>query len=241
MPRRARPPVVVCERRVVTLEERHRERRLLARVAVATDRGVLLGQLLVEPAVRRTLGFRPGDGLLEERDRLVGAAEPPEGLADRVARDLDRAGVRGIALARPERALERVERGLEIAGLVVLPAEVVEERPEPVRGVVVELGELDSSLRPVEEVVAIRGDERDHVCRVGRDEVLTRLERKCERGLEERPSRQRIAAERRSRPRSRSTRVATSRVRAAQGSPPRREALLLHRSRRAARTRARAA
>ena len=129
----------------------------------------------MEPAVGRALGFRPGDGLLEEWDRLVGAAEPSEGLPDRVTRDLDGRRVRRIALPRSERAFEGVERELELAGLVVLPAEVVEERPEPVRGVVVELGEPDSSLRPVDDVVTVRGDERDHVRCVGGDEVLTRL------------------------------------------------------------------
>ncbi len=121
----------------------------------SADRGVLLGELLVEPAVGSTLAFRPGDGLLEERDRLVGAAERSQGLPDRVARDLDGRGVRRIAFARSQRTFEGVERRLEIAGLVVLPPEVVEERPEPVRRVVVELGELDSSLRPVEDVVTV--------------------------------------------------------------------------------------
>ncbi len=57
-----------------------------------------------------------------------------------------------------------------------------------------ELGEPDTSLRPVEEVVPVARGERDHVCRVGRDEVLMLLERQRVRRLEERPGRCRVAA-----------------------------------------------
>ena len=57
-----------------------------------------------------------------------------------------------------------------------------------------ELGERNSSLRPVDDVGTVRGNERDHVRCVGGDEVLTRLQRERERGLEERTSRDRISA-----------------------------------------------
>ena len=87
------------------------EPRLRACVVEPADRRVLLGELLVEPAVGRAFGFRPRDRPLEERDRLVRAAERAQRLADRVARDLDRRGVLGVALAcRAARARMRRAR-----------------------------------------------------------------------------------------------------------------------------------
>ena len=101
------------------------------------------------------------------------ASECAQRLADGVARDLDRPGLVRLALARAECALERVERGLVVAGLVVLPAEVVEERAEPStrRASCVSASSIP---RLVQSTKPSRSgaDERDHVRRVGCDEVL---------------------------------------------------------------------
>ena len=105
----------------------------------------------MEPAVRRPLALRPGHRLLKERRGFRGAAERAQRLADRVARDLDRLAVGRIPFASTQTPLERVQRRLVLAVLVALPAEVVEERAEPVPGVVVGLRQLYPAFRPAEE------------------------------------------------------------------------------------------
>ena len=93
-----------------------------------------------------------------------------------------------------EGTLESVERKVELPGLVVLPAEVVEQRPEPVRRVCLLFGERDSALRPRDEAVAIRSGQSGHVRGVRRDEPRLGFERLRERGLEQRESRLGVAA-----------------------------------------------
>src|SRR4051794_36135666 len=56
---------------------------------------------------------------------------------------LDRLRVLWIALAHLECALEGLERGFMVAGLEVVPAEVVQQRAGPVRGIRLRLAELE--------------------------------------------------------------------------------------------------
>ena len=162
----------------------------------AADRCVLLGELLVEPAVGRVLALpprrRPARGAGSPRRRRPSARS----VLPTAYRAISIAGaLLGLALARPQRALERIERELEVAGFVVLPAEVVEERPEPVRGVVVQLGELDPSLRPVDEAVAVALRRARPCARRRRRRSAARASSaQREGGLEERTRRLRIAA-----------------------------------------------
>src|SRR5262249_33522144 len=175
-------------------QERNREPGLLARLGGAPDRCVLLRELLVVPAVRPALGLAPGDGLLEERDRLVRAPERTQRLADGVAGERDRLPFLRISLSCPARTAERRERGLVLARLVLVPAQVVEERSEPVGGRLVLVRDLDPPRRPLREAGAVGRGEGDHVRRVRGDEVAAVLERGRERGLEERPSLARVPA-----------------------------------------------
>ena len=175
---------ILGERWIGSFEEWEREPRLLARVVVASDGRVLLGELFVQPAVRCIPPRGRADRVLEERDRFRRSAEGTEGLSDRVARYLDRCGMFRLTLARVQRLLESVERGLQLAGLVVLPAEVVEEWPEPVRGGLAFLSQLDPPFRPGDQAVAIGSCERGHVRCVRGDEVLPRSERSREGRLE---------------------------------------------------------
>ena len=85
---------------------------------------------------------------------------------------LERGDVLRVALARGECPLERGERLLVLARVEVLPAEVVQQRAEPVGGGLGGLGELDAPLRPGDEAVAIGRGERAHVRRVGGEPVL---------------------------------------------------------------------
>ena len=147
---------------------------MLAGILGPADRCVLLGELLVEPAVGLSFALGPGDGLLEEWNRFVRSAERSERLADRVPRDLDGRRVRRVALSRTQRPLEGIEGECVVGCFVVLPAEVVEQRPEPVGGAFALLREVDSSLRPGDEALAIGCGERGHVRGVGGDEVLIR-------------------------------------------------------------------
>ena len=102
---------------------------------------------------------------------------------------LDRGRVPGVAQPHVERALERVERLLVLAGVEELPAEVVQQRAEPVRRGLRGLGELDAAVRPGDEPRAVRRRERAHVRRVAGKPVLPGLACCRERGLEERYSR----------------------------------------------------
>ena len=70
---------------------------------------------------------------VREAARLGVQPERGARLGDRLARVLDRGRVPGIAQAHLERPLERLERLLVLAGVEVLPAEVVQQRAEPVR------------------------------------------------------------------------------------------------------------
>ncbi len=98
------------ERRVVALEQRDREPRLGARVVRAADRRVLLGELLVEPAVRRVLRLPPtrrparGAGSPRRRGRARGASS-----RRRSARSRSPAALLGSSLARA-RARARTRR-----------------------------------------------------------------------------------------------------------------------------------
>jgi hypothetical protein len=86
-------------RRVVGVGgELERAARLLARILVAAECGVVLGELLVEVAVFHSCLGCPREALLERRCCLVGAPERAQGLADRVAGDLARVGARVITL-----------------------------------------------------------------------------------------------------------------------------------------------
>ena len=138
------------------------------------------------PAVGRALALGPRDRLLEERHGLVRAVERTQRLPDGVAGKRDRLRVPGILLAGGERTLERGQRFRVLAGLVVLPAEVVQQRPEPVPRVVARLRERDAALRPRHVLVPAWGGERRHVRRVARQEAVARLERERVRRLEER-------------------------------------------------------
>ena len=116
-----------------------------------TESRVLLGELLVEPAIGLSCALSPGDGLLEARNRFLRSAERSERLADRIPRDLDGRGIRRVALPRTQRPLEGIESECVIGRFVVLPAKVVEQRPEPVGGAFALLSEVDPSLRPGED------------------------------------------------------------------------------------------
>ena len=183
----SRAPGVVGERRVVALEQRDREPRLLARVvgrptAAYSSASSSWNQPSGALSARAHATACSSSGIASSARPSARSVFPT-----RVARDLDRRRrSRDRARARRERALECVERGLELAGLVVLPAEVVEQRSQPVRGTVVQLGELEATAGPADDVVSVGGDERDHVRRVGCDEVLPLLERPRESRLEQR-------------------------------------------------------
>src|SRR5439155_94689 len=166
-----------------------------ARLGGAAEGGVLLRQLLVEPAVRLTLGLRPGDRLLEQSDGFVCAPERAQRLADRVAREPDLRGLLGPRLARLESAPKGRERGLVLAAAVVLPAEVVLERAEPVAhlGVVGFPRELHCAPSPADDRVVIGRGERRHVRGVDGDEGFACGERDLECPLEERQGSTRIA------------------------------------------------
>ena len=104
----------------------------------------------------------------------------------RVARDRDLRGLVRLALPHHERSLEGVERVRVLAGVEVLPAEVVEERPGPVGGRLGGLRELDPAPRPREHPVPVARRERAHVRCVAREPVLAGLLRSGEGRLEER-------------------------------------------------------
>ena len=166
--------LVFGERRVSGLEERDCTSRVLAGMLGPPDRCVLLGELLVEPAVGLSFALGPGDGLLEEWNRFLRSAERSERLADRIPRDLDGRRVRRVALPRTQRPLEGIECECVVGCFVVLPAKVVEQRPEPVGGAFALLREVDPSLRPGDEALAIGCGKRGHVRGVAGDEVLIR-------------------------------------------------------------------
>ena len=131
-----------------------------------------------------------------ERFEKLAPASPgraPSRLGDGLARVLDRGRVVRIPL--PNFApLESLERRLVLLGVEVLPAEVVEQRPCPVRGGLRPVGELQPAFRPGDEAVAIGRRERGHVRGVGREPVLARLDRRREGALEERQRRLPVAA-----------------------------------------------
>jgi hypothetical protein len=113
------------------------------------------------------------------------ASDPaPGGRLDGLARERGRLCVRRITAVRLEGSLEHRERRFVVAGLEVVPAEVVLERPRPVRGVGLGLGEREPALGPLDHPVRV-GD-RDHVGRVAGKEVELRVECVLERRLEQR-------------------------------------------------------
>ena len=195
----------------------------------------------MEPAVRLPFAGRPPDCLLQQRDRLARATERSQRLADCVAGDLDRASLLRFALACLERALECVERELVFAGVVVLPAEVVEQRAGPVRGGLVLFAELDPAL--VQSTKPSRsGATSAAMCAASAAmKYSSAAERRFERRLEERTSGFLVAA-RASQPSALEVDASASvRARRRRALRPRRGARRLRRTRRAARRRARAA
>jgi hypothetical protein len=195
-PKARRPLGVGPERGIGAVEEREGEPCLSARLGVAAECRVVLGELLVEPAVGLPGLLRPRHGLLEVRRGLVGPSERPQRLADRVPDDLDLGPPPREPLAGAQRLLERGQRRLVLAGLGVLPAEIVEQRPEPVRDLRVlrRLREVDASRRPRAEALAVGGGERRHVRGVGGQRELVSLERGGEGRFEERTRGVRVAA-----------------------------------------------
>jgi hypothetical protein len=159
---------------------------LSRRFVETAERGVDLGKLLVVPAVRPAIGVCRGRRRLGEPDTFGRSAEGAERLGDRVAGERNRVRVGRVPLALVEGALERDERSRGLLRLEVLPAEVVEQRPEPVASRRLCLGDLDPTLGPSDEAGPVRGCERGHVSRVDGKEVRAgfRRPRKCR--LEER-------------------------------------------------------
>jgi hypothetical protein len=74
----------------------------------------------VEPSVGSSLRVGRRDGSLEQTDALARAVERPQRLGDRIEGELECNVVLGVALTLLERALERMQRSLVVAG-VVLP------------------------------------------------------------------------------------------------------------------------
>src|SRR5579871_5764774 len=89
---------------------------------------------------------------------------------------------RVVALARGEGELERVECAFVVAGVVTRPADVVVQRPEPVAdtGIRRRARDLDPARGPRLGVL----DEREHVRRVGGENVLPALPGELERATE---------------------------------------------------------
>src|SRR5262249_36844972 len=127
----------------------------------------------------------PRDRVLEEGNGFLRTVECTERLSDRVARERDPLRVLRVALAGCEGATEAVERRVVLSHLVLLPAEVVEERASPVRRALVLLGEIDPARRPLDEAVAVGRDERGHVSGVRGDEPALVGDCGRERRLEE--------------------------------------------------------
>src|SRR5262245_50051178 len=105
---------------------------------------------------------------------------------DGVLRPGDADGVLRIALPRLQRALEQLERPLVLALLRVGPAQVVEERAGPVRGVRLAVAELDAALRPLLLQLEVVDRDRAHVRGVAGEVPLLRLLGAAIRRLEER-------------------------------------------------------
>src|SRR6476469_1236918 len=106
--------------------------RLLSGSGVAAERGVILGELLVEVAVFHACLGGPREALLECRRSLVRAPERAQRFADRIAGDLARVGARIVTFTGGQGELECLECARRVARSVPRPAQVVVERPEPV-------------------------------------------------------------------------------------------------------------
>ena len=126
-----------------------REREPRAGLVRAAEREQALADLLEDVSVGLAGRVELGRELALDREGLVEAPERAQAARHRPAGDRARGRV-GLGAPRRQRALEPRERRLRIAGVVVGPAEVVRERPDPAAGIRVArgLGEPERPLVP---------------------------------------------------------------------------------------------